>query len=116
VVFLKSDTNVLSLWVLPRVAIVPYVARLCSEDAVIAAKFAILAGEPRCASLPKDDVSWDDILAYNAISLADLTSCLDKQTHLHSSWLLTVYRVHLLLRWLVLGLDAPSALRRRGPG
>jgi hypothetical protein len=115
-VFLEGDTNVLSFWVFPRVTIVSYVTRLCSKDAVVATEFAVLAGEPRRASLPENDVSWDDIFSYNNVSLAALTPYLNYQTYLHSSLLLTVYRVHLSLRWLALGLDALNVLRRRGPG
>lgn len=69
-VFLESDTNVLPLWVFIRITVVPYVTRLCSEDAVVAAEFAVLAGKPGCSSLSEDDVSWDDILSYNAVSQA----------------------------------------------
>jgi hypothetical protein len=70
VVFLEGDTDVLPLWVFIRVTVVPYVTRLCSEDAVIAAEFAVLAGEPRRASLPEDDVSWDNILSCYVVSYA----------------------------------------------
>ena len=115
-VFLKGDTNVLSLWVFPWVTVVPDITRLCSKDAVIATEFAVLAGKPRCASLAEDDVSWDNILSCIAVSHACLTKRLVDETHLHSSWLLTVFQARLLLRWLVLGPDALNVLRRRGPG
>jgi hypothetical protein len=116
VIFLESNANVLSLWVFSRVTVVPYVAGFCGENTMIATELAVLAREPRCASLAEDDVSWDDIFSYNAISDAPTNSSLDNQTYLRSSLLLTVYQVHLLLRWLVLGPDARNVLQKREPG
>ena len=69
-VFLEGDTNVLPLWVFLRVTVVSYVTRLCREDAVVAAEFAVFAGKPGRSSLSEDDVSWDDILSCNAVSQA----------------------------------------------
>jgi len=70
VVFLEGDTNVLPLWVFLRVTVVSYVTRLCGEDAVVAAEFAVFAGKPGRSSLSEDDVSRNDILSYDAVSQA----------------------------------------------
>jgi hypothetical protein len=63
VVFFESNADVLSLWVLSWIAVVAYVAGLSGEDAVVAPKFAVLAREPRGASLAEDDVSRNYIFA-----------------------------------------------------
>lgn len=62
-IFLQCYANVLSLRMSIRVAVVSYVSRLRSEDAVIAAELAVLARKPCGAALAEYDVAWNDILA-----------------------------------------------------
>ena len=64
-VLLQCNANVLSLWVLSWVFVISHVPRLGSEDAVIAAEFAVFTGEPRGASLAEDNVSWYHIFSYH---------------------------------------------------
>ena len=66
-IFLESNANVLSLWVFSRVTVVPYVAGFCGEDTMIATEFAVLAREPRGASLAEDDVSRNYIFAWSEL-------------------------------------------------
>lgn len=60
---LQRHANVLPLWMAPRVLVVPHVAALGREDAVVAPEFAVFAGKPAGAALPEDDVAGDDVFA-----------------------------------------------------
>jgi hypothetical protein len=68
VVFLECDANVLALRVDAWVFIVADIAGFSCEDAVVAAEFAVLAGEPRSAALAEDDVARNYIFAWSGIS------------------------------------------------
>lgn len=74
-VFLERNTNVLAFRVQSGIPVVPYVTRFGGEDAVVAAEFAVFAGEPRGAALAEDDVAGDHIFAC-------FLSCLAKRSGL----------------------------------
>jgi hypothetical protein len=61
--FLERYADVLSVGMFPWVFVVSYVTALCRKDAVVAAKFAVLAWEPRSAALAENDVAGDYIFA-----------------------------------------------------
>ncbi len=61
-VALEDDADVLAFGVFLRVFVVFYIAGFGGVDSVVAPHAAVVAGEPVCATLAEDDVTWDDIL------------------------------------------------------
>jgi hypothetical protein len=109
VVFLERYANVLSVGMFPWVFVVSYVSALRRKDAVIAAKFTVLARKPRSAALAEYNVAgdyifaWSDLLAMLRISCGMWhVACM----YLHSSWLLIAFPGRPWRRWLVLETDA----------
>lgn len=66
-VLLERDANVLSIGMSSGVFVVSYISALRRKDAVIAAEFAVLAGEPCGAALAEYNVARDYIFAWSAV-------------------------------------------------
>lgn len=114
-VLLEGHANVLALGVLEGILVVSNVSGLSGKDAVIATKFAILAGEPVCSALAEDDVTRDYVLSCASLS----AKCTDpvsrnSRAYLRSFSLLIAFLARPWRRWLVLGLDVRNVLRKTG--
>ena len=64
-IFVENDANVLSLGMFQGIAVVANVAGFYSEYTVVSSEFAVLAGEPGCATLAENYIARDDEFACN---------------------------------------------------